>query len=97
MRKLLMLILCLGMAFAVGACGSTKDSAGSNSQTGSSESIKDSGEVSESGSEDTSEDSSGESVEDSSEEGSGDSSEDSSTVAPPIINGENETPLVPIG
>ena len=76
MKKLWMLILCLGMTLAIGACGLTDGSTSSNSQTESSESIDNSG--------------------DNSSDNSGDNSGDSSADAP-IIDGENEMPLVPIG
>ena len=92
MKKLLMLILCLGLTFAIGACGLTGDGTESNSGTENSESINDSGNSSENSS-DTTDNSS----DDSSNDSSGDSSEDSSTVTPPIIDGDNEMPLVPIG
>ena len=92
MKKLLMLILCLGLTFAIGACGLTGDDTESNSGTENSESINDSDNSSENSS-DTTDNSS----DDSSNDSSGDSSEDSSTVTPPIIDGENEMPLVPIG
>ena len=92
MKKLLMLILCLGLTFAFGACGLTGDGTESNSGTENSESINDSGNSSENSS-DTTDNSS----DDSSNDSSGDSSDDSSTATPPIIDGDNEMPLVPIG
>ena len=73
MKKLLMLILCLWLTFAFGACDLFNDTTSSNSQTESSESI------------------------DNSKDSSDDSSGDSSSATPPIIDGENEMPLVPIG
>ena len=104
MKKLLVFILCLGLTFAIGACGLTGDGTESNSGTENSESINDSGNSSENSadttdnsSDDSSDVSSGDSSEDSSNNSSSDSSEDSSTVTPPIIDGENEMPLVPIG
>ena len=81
MKKLLIFILCLGMIFTVAACDLFNYTTSSNSQTESSESI----------------DNSSDSSEDSSNDSSSDSSDDSSTVTPPIIDGENEMPLVPIG
>ena len=92
MKKLLVFILCLGLTFAIGACGLTGDGTESNSGTENSESINDSGNSSENSS-DTTDNSS----DDSSNDSSGDSSEDSSTATPPIIDGDNEMPLVPIG
>lgn len=92
MKKLLVFILCLGLTFAIGACGLTGDDTESNSGTENSESINDSDNSSENSS-DTTDNSS----DDSSNDSSGDSSEDSSTVTPPIIDGDNEMPLVPIG
>ena len=92
MKKLLVFILCLGLTFAIGACGLTGDGTESNSGTENSESINDSDNSSENSS-DTTDNSS----DDSSNDSSGDSSEDSSTVTPPIIDGDNEMPLVPIG
>lgn len=80
MKKLLMLILCLGLTFAFGACDLFNDTTSSNSQTESSESIDNSKDSSENSSDTTD-----------------NSSDDSSTVPPPIIDGENEMPLVPIG
>ena len=81
MKKLLMLILCLGITFAVGACGLSESGTSSNSQPESLESV----------------DNSGDSSDDSSDNSSDDSSGDSSSATPPIIDGENEMPLVPIG
>lgn len=92
MKKLLVFILCLGLTFAIGACGLTSDGTESNSGTENSESINDSGNSSENSS-DTTDNSS----DDSSNDSSGDSSDDSSTATPPIIDGDNEMPLVPIG
>ena len=92
MKKLLVFILCLGLTFAIGACGLTGDGTESNSGTENSESINDSGNSSENSS-DTTDNSS----DDSSNDSSGDSSDDSSTATPPIIDGDNEMPLVPIG
>ena len=104
MKKLLVFILCLGLTFAIGACGLTGDGTESNSGTENSESINDSGnssqnstDTTDNSSDDSSNDSSGDSSEDSSNNSSSDSSDDSSTVTPPIIDGENEMPLVPIG
>ena len=104
MKKLLVFILCLGLTFAIGACGLTGDGTKSNSGTENSESINDSGNSSENSSdttdnssEDSSNNSSSDSSEDSSNDSSSESSDDSSTVFPPIIDGENEMPLVPIG
>lgn len=112
MKKLLMLILCLGLTFAFGACDLFNDTTSSNSQTESLESIDNSKDSSENSSDttdnssddssdvssgDSSEDSSKDSSSDSSEDSSSDSSDDSSTVTPPIIDGDNEMPLVPIG
>ena len=100
MKKLLMLILCLGLTFAIGACGLTGDGTESNCGTENSESINDSGNSSENSSDTTdnsSDDSSNDSSGDSSNDNSGESSDDSSTVTPPIIDGDNEMPLVPIG
>ena len=81
MKKLLMLILCLGITFAVGACSLLESGTSSNSQPESLESV----------------DNSGDSSDDSSDNSSDDSSGDSSSATPPIIDGENEMPLVPIG
>ena len=78
MKKLLMLILCLGITFAVSACGLLESGTSSNSQP---ESV----------------DNSGDSSDDSSDNSSDDSSGDGSSATPPIIDGENEMPLVPIG
>ena len=89
MKKLLMLILCLGITFAVGACGLLESGTSSNSQPESLESVDNSGDSSDNSSDDSSGDSSGDS--------SDDSSGDSSSATPPIIDGENEMPLVPIG
>ena len=100
MKKLLVFILCLGLTFAIGACGLTGDGTESNSGTENSESINDSGNSSENSSDtmdNSSEDSSNNSSSDSPEDSSSDSSDDSSTVTPPIIDGDNEMPLVPIG
>ena len=100
MKKLLVFILCLGLTFAFGACDLFNDTTSSNRQTESSESIdnsKDSSENSSDTTDNSSEDSSNNSSSDSSEDSSSDSSDDSSTVTPPIIDGENEMPLVPIG
>ncbi len=88
MKKLLVFILCLGLTFAIGACGLTGDGTESNSGTENSESINDSGNSSENSSDTT---------DNSSDDSSNDSSGDSSTVTPPIIDGDNEMPLVPIG
>lgn len=78
--------ICLGLTFAIGACGLFNDTTSSNSQTGNSESINDSGNSSENSSDttdnssdDSSNDSSGDSSEDSSNDSSSDSSEDSSS------------------
>ena len=117
MKKLLMLILCLGITFAVGACGLSESGTSSNGQMESSESIDNSETSSENSSEDiidgsseesaedsssesfddSVEDSSNDSSEESAENSSGDSSENSSSATPPIIDGDNEMPLVPIG
>ena len=93
MKKLLMLILCLGITFAVGACGLLESGTSSNSQPESLESVDNSGDSSDDSSDNSSDDSSG----DSSDDSSNDSSGDSSSATPPIIDGENEMPLVPIG
>ena len=93
MKKLLMLILCLGITFAVGACGLSESGTSSNSQPESLESVDNSGDSSDDSSDNSSDDSSG----DSSDDSSNDSSGDSSSATPPIIDGENEMPLVPIG
>ena len=90
MKKLLMLILCLGITFAVGACGLSESGTSSNSQP---ESVDNSGDSSDDSSDNSSDDSSGDSSDDSSDDSSG----DSSSATPPIIDGENEMPLVPIG
>ena len=105
MKKILMLILCLGMTFAFAACGLFNDMMTSDGQTESLESIDASEDSSEDSSEDIMDNSSNESFddssiassEDSSDDSLSDSSEESSSVAPPIIDGENEMPLVPIG
>ena len=97
MKKLLMLILCLGITFAVGACGLSESGTSSNSQPESLESVDNSGDSSDDSSDNSSDDSSSDSSEDSSNDSSSDSSDDSSTVTPPIIDGDNEMPLVPIG
>lgn len=100
MKKLLIFILCLGMIFTVAACG-LSDNSSSNGGTESSGNIDNSSDLldnsSNDSSGDSSEDSSNNSSSDSSEDSSSDSSDDSSTVTPPIIDGENEMPLVPIG
>ena len=93
MKKLLMLILCLGITFAVGACGLSESGTSSNSQPESLESVDNSGDSSDDSSDNSSDDSSGDSSDDSSDDSSG----DSSSATPPIIDGENEMPLVPIG
>ncbi len=93
MKKLLMLILCLGITFAVGACGLSESGTSSNSQPESLESVDNSGDSSD----DSSDNSSDASSRDSSDDSSDDSSGDSSSATPPIIDGENEMPLVPIG
>ena len=105
MKKLLMLILCLGITFAVGACGLSESGTSSNSQPESLESVDNSGDSSDDSSDNSSDDSSSDSSDDSSDDSSGDSSDDSSddssgdssSATPPIIDGENEMPLVPIG
>ena len=105
MKKLLMLILCLGMTFAVGACGLLESGTSSNSQPESLESVDNSGDASDDSSDNSSDDSSDDSSDNSSDDSSGDSSDDSSddssgdgsSATPPIIDGENEMPLVPIG
>ena len=93
MKKLLVFILCLGLTFAIGACGLFNDTTSSNSQPESSESVDNSGDSSDDSSDNSSDDSSGDSSDDSSDDSSG----DSSSATPPIIDGENEMPLVPIG
>ena len=93
MKKLLMLILCLGITFAVGACGLSESGTSSNSQPESLESVDNSGDSSDDSSDNSSDDSSGDSSDDSSDDSSG----DSSSATSPIIDGENEMPLVPIG
>ena len=93
MKKLLMLILCLGITFAVGACGLSESGTSSNSQPESLESVDNSGDPSDDSSDGSSDDSSSDSSDDSSDDSSG----DSSSATPPIIDGENEMPLVPIG
>ena len=93
MKKLLMLILCLGITFAVGACSLLESGTSSNSQPESLESVDNSGDSSDDSSDNSSDDSSGDSSDDSSDDSSG----DSSSATPPIIDGENEMPLVPIG
>ena len=105
MKKLLMLILCLGISFAVGACGLSESGTSSNSQPESLESVDNSGDSSDDSSDNSSDDSSSDSSDDSSDDSSSDSSDDSSddssgdssSATPPIIDGENEMPLVPIG
>ena len=105
MKKLLMLILCLGITFAVGACGLSESGTSSNSQPESLESVDNSGDSSDDSSDNSSDDSSSDSSDDSSDDSSSDSSDDSSddssgdssSATPPIIDGENEMPLVPIG
>ena len=76
MKKFLIMVLCLGIAFAFGACDLTSDGTGSGDKTENSGSIDNSG--------------------DSSNDGSNDSSGDNPSAVPPIINGDNEMPLVPI-
>ena len=93
MKKLLMLILCLGITFAVGACGLSESGTSSNSQPESLESVDNSGDSSDDSSDNSPDDSSSDSSDDSSDDSSG----DSSSATPPIIDGENEMPLVPIG
>ena len=108
MKKLLIFILCLGMIFTVAACG-LSDSSSSNGGTESSGNIDNSSDLldnssnnspddsSDDSSNDSTNDSSNDSSSDFSNDNSGESSDDSSTVSPPIIDGENEMPLVPIG
>ena len=90
MKKLWMLILCMGIiTFAFGACNLSDSATSSNDTTESSESIENPEGSSEEGSNDSSSNSS--------EDSTGDSSGDSSSLTPPIIDGDNEMPLVPIG
>ncbi len=96
MKKLLIFILCLGMIFTVAACG-LSDNSSSNGGTESSGNIDNSSDLLDNSSNDSTNDSSNDSSSDSSNDNSGESSDDSSTVSPPIIDGENEMPLVPIG
>ena len=88
MKKLLVFILCLGLTFAFGACDLFNDTTSSNSQPESLGSVDNSG---------VTDDSTGGSSDDSSSDSSDDSSDDSSSATPPIIDGDNEMPLVPIG
>ena len=101
MKKLLIFILCLGMICTVAACGLSDNCSSSNSGTESSGNIGNSSDLQDDSSNDSSSDSSDDSSNDSSGYSSGDSSDDSSDdssiVTPPIIDGENEMPLVPIG
>ena len=101
MKKLLMLILCLGMTFAIGACSLLDDMLVSNSEQESSESVNNSLDASEVSSDDVTSDASEVSSDDVTSDILGDSSDDSSgdssSATPPIIDGENEMPLVPIG
>ena len=96
MKKLLIFILCLGMTFTVAACG-LSDGSSSNGGTESSGNIDNSSDLLDNSSNNSSDDSSNDSSSDSSNDNSGESSDDSSTVTPPIIDGDNEMPLVPIG
>lgn len=88
MKKLLVFILCLGLTFAFGACDLFNDTTSSNSQPESLGSVDNSG---------VTDASTGGSSDDSSSDSSDDSSDDSSSATPPIIDGDNEMPLVPIG
>ena len=101
MKKILMLILCMGMTIAFGACDLFNGATSSNSQTESSEGMDTPEDSSENSSEDIIDNSSEESSDalssESSEDSVEDSSEESSSVTPPIVDGENEMPLVPIG
>lgn len=105
MKKLLVFILCLGLTFAFGACDLFNDTTSSNSQPESLGSVDNSGDSSDDSSDNSSDDSSSDSSDDSSDDSSSDSSDDSSddssgdssSATPPIIDGENEMPLVPIG
>lgn len=81
MKKLWMLILCLGMIFSIGACDLIDNITNSNNEIENSESIENSGDSSGNGPENVTDD----------------SSDENSSVTPPIIDGENEMPLVPIG
>ena len=92
MKKLLVFILCLGLTFAFGACDLFNDTTSSNSQPESLGSVDNSGVT-----DDSTGGSSDDSSSDSSDGSSDDSSGDSSSATPPIIDGENEMPLVPIG
>ena len=112
MKKFLMMILCLGTCFTVAACSLNLDSSSNMSESSgfvdnSSESPNEStddGSYDSSDDSGVTEDSTGGSSDDSTDDSIGDDStgddsteEDSSVIAPPIIGGENEMPLVPIG
>lgn len=91
MKKILTLILCLGMGVACASCGTSN---GSEPQGSVSNRVETS---TGSDTKDSTSEVTGSNEEDSSSGSSSDSSDDSSTVTPPIINGENELPLVPVG
>ena len=101
MKKFLMMILCLGMCFTVASCSL----GGSGSSSNMSESpgiVDDSSELPDESVDNESGDSSDNSTPDDSgvtDDSTGDDStgDDSSVIAPPIIDGDNEMPLVPIG
>ena len=94
MKKLLILILSLGMIFAATSCELFEPI---ESSTSSEESLSD--VSNESSEKDSSNNNSNENsdLENSEEGSSNDSQEDSSVESLPTIDGENELPLVPIG
>ena len=106
MKKFLMMILCLGMCFAAASC-SLGTSGSSSNMSESSGFVDNSSEIPDESTDNGSGDSSDDSTPDDSgvtDDSTGDDSigddsteDDSSVIAPPIIGGENEMPLVPIG
>ena len=117
MKKLCMLIVCLGMCFALASC-SLGGSGSSSNMSESSGIVDDSSELPDESMDNESGDSSDNSTPDDSgvtddstggssddstgddsteDDSSDDSSGDSSSATPPIIDGDNEMPLVPIG
>ena len=110
MKKFLMMVLCLGMCFAAASCslgtsGSSSNMSESSGFVDNSSEIPD--ESTDNGSGDSSDDSTPDDsgvTDDSTDDSIGDDStgddsteDDSSVIAPPIIDGENEMPLVPVG
>ena len=110
MKKFLMMVLCLGMCFAAASC-SLGTSGSSSNMSESSGCVDNSSEIPDESTDNGSGDSSDNSTpddsgvtDDSTDDSIGDDStgddsteDDSSVIAPPIIDGENEMPLVPVG